>query len=94
MGDEPGGISLAARVATLEEALAHTQDRLMAAEAALRVLMSSLARTGAVPAYQLLWDFQHAAHELHGLEEFPQALRALNLFRAFAQELENDAPRP
>ncbi len=92
--EESAGVSLEARVAFLEEALAHTQDRLMAAEAAVRVLMCSLDRTGAVPAYQLLWDFQNSAHQLHRLEEFPQALRALNLFRAFAQSLETDAPEP
>ncbi len=92
--EESAGVRLEARVAFLEEALAHTQDRLMAAEAAVRVLMCSLDRTGAVPAYQLLWDFQNSAHQLHRLEEFPQALRALNLFRAFAQSLETDAPEP
>ena len=95
MDSDDNGVSLGCRVAVLEEALGHTQDRLMAAEAALRVLMSSLNRTGTVPAYELLRDFQSAAHQLHGRhgEEFPQALRALNLLRAFAQELENDSPR-
>lgn len=83
MADETNGpLSLEQRVAFLEDALAGTQDRLMAVETVLRVLAYCLHGRQALPADLLLAQLEIAARQLHEgyAEEFSEVVRALNLF--------------
>lgn len=80
----------------LREALRDTQDRLMAAEGLLRVLMYCLHETQAVPAGKMILSLQQAIRALHSYqqgEEFPRAVRELIAFRDYLESVER-APRP
>jgi hypothetical protein len=80
-------------IAELRDALRHTQGRVMALEAEVRVLAFCLHLARAVPIEFLVDQAVQAVQQLHSQhgDEFPEVVRNLIAFREYLQAIERDA---
>lgn len=80
----------------LRDKLRDTQDRVMALEAEVRVLVAALHDEKVLPLGLLERRLHQAIQELHGgqPDEFPETVRSLILLRDFCEGLrKNEPPR-
>ncbi len=85
------------RFELLQEQLAHTQDRVMALQAQVRVLVHCLVTAQVVTPAQVSMELTQAMRQIHRFDagkEFPGVHRAMGVLRAWVESSEVCGPPP